>query len=155
LPLQPGGTLELRNTSLRIPAGSPGGKMIIAYRLLGFGSAKDTEFTYEWIDGATTDARRRAEDAPPPALPPKPSSFPAIGGTWRINNQPTTISQTANGGLLFINEGGARSAGRFLDATTVIATDWVGGLRGKLEDGGNTIRWANGTVWSRPRPSGR
>ena len=81
--------------------------------------------------------------------------FPAIGGNWRIGNRPVTITQSEEGGLLFTNEGGSRSAGHFIDANTVIATDWVGGLRGTLKDGGNTIRWANGTVWFRPRPQER
>ena len=137
------GTLELRNTSLRIPQGLPGSQMIITYQVLGFGTAKKTEFTYKWTDGAASSGGR-AEDG-----------LPAIGGGWRINNRPASIKQSADGVLLFINEGGARSAGRFIDANTVIATDWVGGLRGTLEDGGNTIRWANGTVWFRSRPQGR
>ena len=123
--------------------------MIITYRVMGFGTAKDTEFTYQWTAGAASGGGP-AEDAPPPQ-----SSLPAIGGGWRINNRPASIKQSADGVLLFINEGGARSAGRFIDANTVIASDWVGGLRGTLEDGGNTIRWANGTVWFRSRPQGR
>jgi hypothetical protein len=44
---------------------------------------------------------------------------------------------------------GWRSSGSFANATTVIATEWEGGLRGALQDNGNTIRWANGTVWFR------
>ena len=50
---------------------------------------------------------------------------------------------------MFTNEYGQKSSGSFANATTVIATEWEGGLRGTLQDNGNTIRWANGTAWSR------
>ena len=51
--------------------------------------------------------------------------------------------------MVFTNEMGWKSSGTFANATTVIATDWEGGLRGTLQDNGKTIRWTNGTAWFR------
>ena len=78
---------------------------------------------------------------------------PSIGGAWTCAGRPTSISQDAGGRLVFTNEYGQKSSGSFANATTVIATDWEGGLRGALQDNGNTIRWANGTAWSRSAAS--
>jgi hypothetical protein len=78
-------------------------------------------------------------------------SFPSLGGSWSDANQPASIAQDSNNRLVFTNRMGWRSNGKFADAATVIATDWEGGLRGSLQDNGNTIRWANGTVWYRKR----
>jgi len=74
---------------------------------------------------------------------------PSIGGVWTSAGRPASISQDAGGRLVFTNEYGQKSSGSFANATTVIATEWEGGLRGALQDNGNTIRWANGTAWSR------
>ena len=83
----------------------------------------------------------------------KPNSAAApklsLGGGWTCAGRPTSISQDGGGNLLFTNEFGQRSKGRFADSNTVIATEWEGGLRGSLQDGAKTIRWANGTAWSR------
>ena len=78
-------------------------------------------------------------------------SFPSLGGAWSDDNQPASITQDSSNRLVFTNRMGWRSNGKFADASTVIATDWEGGLRGSLQNNGNTIRWANGTVWYRKR----
>jgi hypothetical protein len=62
------------------------------------------------------------------------------GGRTRIEQQGTT--------LVFINEGGNRARGAFLDASSVIANDW-GGLRATIHGGGQELHWANRTVWRR------
>ncbi len=54
------------------------------------------------------------------------------------------------GALELTNEGGMRSRGRFLSAAEIVASQW-GNLRATVTDGGNTIRWANGTIWRRSR----
>jgi len=50
--------------------------------------------------------------------------------------------------LTFINEKGGQSAGKFVDSSTVVASDWQG-LIGGLNDGGKRINWANGSWWVR------
>jgi hypothetical protein len=75
----------------------------------------------------------------------------SLGGAWTSNGRSTSITQDSNGRLLFTNEMGWKSSGSFANATTVVATDWEGGLRGSLQNNGNTIRWANGTAWFRVR----
>jgi len=90
------------------------------------------------------------------------SALPNLAGRWSgvnaIGNSEgdgtETIEQSPSdpNRLLFRNFGGDVSWGHFLNATTVIADDWQGGLRGTLEDNGRTIRWANSTSWSRPAP---
>jgi hypothetical protein len=140
--MRQGGTLELRNTQLRIPEGSAGSKLILVYRILGFGTAKDTEFTYEWLGSASQGSGDRTNAGPTAALE----------GAWTINGRPTSITRGSGEPLIFTNEGGATSRGRFLDPNTVIAIDWAGGLRGTLENNATTIRWHNGTTWSRSAP---
>jgi hypothetical protein len=76
----------------------------------------------------------------------------SIGGTWTCDGKPTSITQDGGGNLVFTNEMGSRSKGRFLNTETVIAIEWEGGLHGSVQDGGKTIRWANGTVWRRILP---
>jgi hypothetical protein len=73
----------------------------------------------------------------------------SIGGAWTCDGRPTSITQDGSGNLVFTNQMGGLSKGRFLNTDTVIATEWEGGLHGSVQDGGKTIRWANGTVWSR------
>lgn len=51
-------------------------------------------------------------------------------------------------GLFFINEGGNRSSGIFLNSSTVVAKDW-GNLHATVRKNGLELHWANGTVWQR------
>ena len=76
------------------------------------------------------------------------SSLPALHGAWTCSGRPTSVRQDG-ASLVFTNEYGQTSNGYFTDANTVVASDWEGGLRGVLQDGGKTIRWVNGTAWSR------
>jgi hypothetical protein len=48
--------------------------------------------------------------------------------------------------LVFFNEAGDRSRGRFLDTSTVVAEEW-GNLRAAVQAGGQELHWENGTVW--------
>ncbi len=75
---------------------------------------------------------------------------PNLSGNWYRTNDPckrTLITQSGNT-LTFTNEFGNSSKGSFLDATTVVATDWEGGLRGRISSDGSRIDWANGASWS-------
>ena|SRR5215831_10430698 len=68
-----------------------------------------------------------------------------LTGNWRYGGQPAAVS----GGipnLVFKNEHGALSNGRFIDDVTVVASDW-NNLRGRRLDGGSVILWENGTWW--------
>jgi hypothetical protein len=67
----------------------------------------------------------------------------AAGGEGAV----ARIEQQGNA-LLFINEKGGRSSGSFVGVSTVVANDW-GGLRATVHQGGEELRWANGTVWRR------
>lgn len=52
--------------------------------------------------------------------------------------------------LDFTNEFGLTSEGRLEDdLKTVVATQWQGGLKATIEEGGNTLHWANGSIWVR------
>jgi hypothetical protein len=84
---------------------------------------------------------------------PTGTSNPDLSGTWNMGGpinvgQPCKISQEGST-LTFTNENGAQSAGKFVDAKTVIATDWENGLRGTISTDGNRIDWANGSWWTR------
>ena len=70
-----------------------------------------------------------------------------ITGQWGVGSQSATVSEDGNL-LTFVNESGASSAGYFLDARHVVATDW-GNLVGILSSDGSEIDWADGTVWKR------
>jgi hypothetical protein len=77
-----------------------------------------------------------------------------IEGRWFYagdSRQPCYI-ETLPGGfrgprLLFTNERGEQSEGRFLSGNRVIAFDWAGGLSGEIRR--DTIEWQNGTIWTR------
>jgi hypothetical protein len=103
--------------------------------------------------GASVGERTSGYGDPPPPPPPPPPAKPSLAGAWTINGQPTSITQDNGGNLVFTNERGDQSAGSFADSATVVASGW-GGLRGSIENGGNTIRWANGTVWLRRGAAG-
>lgn len=76
---------------------------------------------------------------------------PNLSGNWYRTNDPckrTSITQSGNA-LTFTNEFGNSSKGRFLDATTVVATDWESSLCGKIRSDGKRIDWTNGASWSK------
>jgi hypothetical protein len=70
--------------------------------------------------------------------------IPNIAGVYTIAGRPAEVRQRGHR-LLFINEWGSTSEGRFLSPTLVQAYDWDHGLTGVLTHNG--IEWANGTVW--------
>lgn len=104
------------------------------------GALQDNGNTIRWANGT---AWFRVKSAAP--------SLSALAGTWTCDGKPTTIAQDTNdpNRLVFTNQNGLKSTGSFANPTTVVATQWEGGLRGSLQDNGNTIRWANGTAWFR------
>ena len=55
------------------------------------------------------------------------------------------------------NEAIGSTEGLFVDANTITASQWAGGLKAIIENGGDTIHWANGCIWvrRRPRPDSR
>jgi hypothetical protein len=77
-----------------------------------------------------------------------------LSGPWicydlcRPEGGNATIKQ--NGiNLVFRNEFGAESSGRWVNSGQVIATEW-GGLLGDLSLGGRVIQWRNPSRWIRP-----
>jgi hypothetical protein len=79
---------------------------------------------------------------------PSTQENPDIGGTYSFGSGTTTVQQNGDA-LVFINEHGNSSTGRFLSPTQVVATQW-GGLVGNIV--GNRIEWVNGTVWTLVAP---
>jgi|APFre7841882654_1041346.scaffolds.fasta_scaffold157969_1 hypothetical protein len=81
------------------------------------------------------------------------TSNPDLSGTWYMRGpinvgMPCKISQDGST-LNFVNEVGGKSAGKFVDSKTVIATDWENGLRGDISENGTRIDWANNSWWTR------
>lgn len=90
----------------------------------------------------------------------------SIAGNWLVGGGRATIEQSGDR-LVFTNEYGQRSNGRFLRSNIVVATDWDNGLEAAIgvningafygpTDGRdrfnrevNEIRWKNGTRWIR------
>jgi hypothetical protein len=69
--------------------------------------------------------------------------------TWYLNgdrNKPAEIVGTRDG-MEARNDTGATSRLVFDRSGSVRALDWEGGLRGEVR--GDTILWANGTIWTR------
>jgi len=75
------------------------------------------------------------------------TNTPVLFGDWQFNGRATRIGQDGLS-LFFTNENGTRAEGCIIIPTEVVATEW-GGLRGTIEDDGNTIRWDNGGVWQK------
>jgi hypothetical protein len=76
-----------------------------------------------------------------------------VEGTWYYQGDPTAPCSvevvpgpTGAPRLVLTNENGEQSRGRLLPGGRLVADDW-GLLHGRVV--GNTIRWENGTVWSR------
>ena len=120
------------------------------------GTLENYATTIRWANGSTWS---RAG-----SVVPVTPSLPWIGGAWsgvdpRAGAEGSgmeTVEQDQNdrSRLVFRNHRGNSSKGHFLNSTTVVADDWEGGLRGTLANGGSTIRWANGSSWSRSAPAG-
>jgi len=85
------------------------------------------------------------------------AQHPNLDGVWYDysgeTNYTGVISHIQQNGtnLVFINVHNDRSNGKFLDNTSVIANEWQGGLKAKLENDGKRIVWRNGSVWERNR----
>ncbi|MFN0052915.1 MAG: Calx-beta domain-containing protein [Planctomycetales bacterium] len=69
-----------------------------------------------------------------------------LAGRWLTSALKETGIKQLGTTLTFINASGGTSAGRFLNGSEVIASDW-GNLVGKLSAGGMRISWSNGAVW--------
>jgi hypothetical protein len=83
--------------------------------------------------------------------------YPDITGIWYLGGpydegRPCQVIHNGNA-LIFINENGGQSGGRFVDSGTVVASDWQG-LQGKISDGGKRIDWSNGSWWVRNSQQG-
>lgn len=138
---------EERNTVLKVTS-NDNTQLLFSWNVHSTPGNVVVQWTYRRVEGSPPSTSPNT--AGNTSIPPTPINAAAgIEGAWLINGKPTSIRRGNAGNLIFTNEGGSVSNGRFIDANTVIATDWAGGLRGSLQDGGNTIRWANGTVWVR------
>ncbi len=121
------------------------------------GKANDDFTRIEWANGTfwvrcggESGANARVfQRAVPPATPTRPAET-LLSTLCREGNPglKTYVSQSGNS-LIFTNEGGARSVGYAEDSNTVIATEWEGGLRGRISADRSRIDWANGTSWQR------
>jgi len=83
------------------------------------------------------------------------SNTPELAGDWKMGGpynvgKPCKIIQNGDT-ITFVNENGDKSKGILKDSTTVIATDWEGGLQGLLANGATRINWKNGTWWLREK----
>jgi len=79
------------------------------------------------------------------------TTYPNLFGTWyREGNRSLPAFVDQNGGVLvFTNEKGDKSAGHFESYYVVVADAWQGGLRGRLDQKLNLIRWDNGSTWQK------
>ena len=86
-----------------------------------------------------------------------PSSKPDLSGVWydysAVSGYSGAVSKITQNGdkLVFLNSFNNQSTGYFLDNTSIIASDWEGGLKAALEDGARKIVWKNGSVWQRTK----
>jgi hypothetical protein len=86
----------------------------------------------------------------PPYRPYQPApNIQDLAGTWFMSgneDEPCQIIPSRRGvGALFINENGDRAEG-FLRGNRIVVPRW-GNLQGRYL--GDTIRWSNGSVWTR------
>jgi hypothetical protein len=130
------------NTAITVTSNNPT-QLVFYVEVHSTPGAVRVQWTYRRVDGS----------APPsPGTPGAVTTAPtSLGGAWNDAGQAASITQDGRS-LVFTNRMGMRSRGTIADATTVVATEWENGLRGTLTDNGNTIRWANGTVWYRVQP---
>jgi hypothetical protein len=98
--------------------------------------------------------RKRMKDLRCDDVLAREKSYPDLNGAWESNYKgnwnPTSISQNGQT-LSFTNEFNMTSPGEFTSKTTVRATKWENGLGATVSADGNTLTWANGTIWRRPR----
>jgi hypothetical protein len=52
--------------------------------------------------------------------------------------------------ITYINEGGGKATGRFVERNAVVAVEW-GNLRATVSDDASELRWTNGTIWRRAK----
>jgi len=82
---------------------------------------------------------------------PPPSSNPPLASDWiaAASGGSAHITDDGNGGLIFTNVAGRRSAGLYSSSNQVYANDW--GITGTLNSISNPTRitWSNGSVWNR------
>jgi hypothetical protein len=76
-----------------------------------------------------------------------------LSGTWHEGNllHPSSVSQSGPN-LIFVNQGGGTSAGRFAGPDKVKAIDW--NLTAEVQENGSVLRWSNGAVWRKLDLSG-
>lgn len=110
---------------------------------------------YRWCLGESENAAHQETQARKIAIDNCGLSLPNLTGDWICTKKCPAggegkIAKIAQqeSRLHFTNEGGGISEGRFENPNTVIATQW-GNLRGAIKDGGTSIHWSNGTIWSR------
>lgn len=70
-----------------------------------------------------------------------------LGGGWYHGDQRTFISNTGPGGVVIRTEDGRMIAFHFVNQNTLVADNER--LAGTVTDGGRTIQWTNGTIWTR------
>lgn len=82
-------------------------------------------------------------------------TLPDISGTWYANGNPASRCRISQSGtsVSLTNELGTTATGNFLDPST-LNTHWGafggGHVTGRISNDLRTIRWSNGTYWSRP-----
>ena len=84
-------------------------------------------------------------------------TYPSIGGRWYMGGpydigMPCSIEVSGNS-IEYINEKNQKSSGKFIDSTTIVASEWENGLKGHITDNGKRINWDNGTWWVRDNPN--
>ena len=97
----------------------------------GLTATIDANGNLTWLDGSVWLANGSTE-------------YTEIGGNFLANGLTTTVEQNG-GNLTFTDPYGNSSAGRFLSAMRVEATNW-GGLTATIDADGN-LNWIDGSVW--------
>jgi len=113
-----------------------------------------TRFVAVWLFVMLSSALACAQASPLPNLAGRWTGFLPTGASEGDSTETVEQNPGDPSRLTFRNAGGSVSRGHFLNATTVVADDWQGGLRGTLENNNRTIRWANSTSWSRSASAG-
>ncbi|MBI4864194.1 MAG: discoidin domain-containing protein [Candidatus Riflebacteria bacterium] len=123
----------------------PGKMEVIVYVNSGGGpGGGEFHYVYTWREGTPP--------TPTASSRPAPTTTPNLAGDWTLDGHAVSITQEPDGSLIITDPKGQRAKGRLEESGTVIATDREGGPRGTLTNGGNAIRWTDGTVWTRGKP---